>query len=236
MLGAAVGALIISRYPRNMVGWLFAAGQLGDAFGLACKAVVFTLITTGPLDAIPRGVLFGSQLFGAFFTVAFLALIYLLAPEGRLPVRRWRYAPLVPIGALLAQDVVLLTFPPSWAGQQDGSVAVVDHQQRRDGGGDRRAVAVWRRLQVATGERRQRFLSWLAASGAALTATYALLVAVQRGCRALSVRIYLATSCPSASVSPSCGTAGCTTSTSLSRPSCWPCSASSSPPGTSRSS
>ena len=42
VLGAAVGALIISRYPRNMVGWLFAAGQLGDAFGLACKAVVFT--------------------------------------------------------------------------------------------------------------------------------------------------------------------------------------------------
>jgi uncharacterized membrane protein YfcA len=36
VLGAAVGALIISRYPRNVVGWLFAAGQLGDAVGLVC--------------------------------------------------------------------------------------------------------------------------------------------------------------------------------------------------------
>ncbi|WP_395728808.1 hypothetical protein [Nakamurella sp.] len=185
VLGAAVGALIISRYPRNMVGWLFAAGQLGDAFGLACKAVVFTLITTGRPDAIPRGVLFGSQLFGAFFTVAFLALIYLLAPEGRLPSRRWRYAPLVPIGALLAQDVVLLTFPPAvFVGDEPAemgpaAVAVlITSSVAMAVAIGLGAVAVWRRLQVATGERRQQLL-WLAASGAALTATYALLVAVQ---------------------------------------------------------
>lgn len=185
VLGAAVGALIIGRYPRNVVGWLFAAGQLGDAFGLMCKAVVFTLITTGRPDAIPRAVLFGSQLFGAFFTVAFLALIYLLAPEGRLPSRRWRYAPLVPIGALLAQDVILLTFPPVvFLGDEPAemgppAVAVLITSSIAMGVAiGLGAAAVWRRLRVATGERRQQLL-WLAASGAALTVTYALLVTVQ---------------------------------------------------------
>lgn len=31
VVGAAVGALIISRYPRSAVGWLFCLGQLGNA-------------------------------------------------------------------------------------------------------------------------------------------------------------------------------------------------------------
>jgi signal transduction histidine kinase len=185
VLGAAIGALIISRYPRNVIGWLFAAGQLGDAVGLACKAVVFSLTAAGRPDSIPRAVLFGSQLFGAFFTITFLSLIYLLAPEGRLLSPRWRYAVIVPIGALLAQIVVLLTFPPAvFLGEEPTemstlSVAVLITSTVAMGVAiGLGAMAVWRRLRLATGERRQQLL-WVAASGAAMTVTYALLVGVQ---------------------------------------------------------
>lgn len=185
VLGAAVGALIISRYPRNVIGWLFAAGQLGDAAGLLGKAVVFNLSTTGRTDAIPATLIVASQLFSAFYTVAFLALIYLLVPDGRLPSPRWRLAPLVPIGALLAEDVVVLSIPPAvYLGEEPAdlgrlSVAVLITSNVAMGvaivlG----AVAVWGRLRGATGERRQQ-LVWLAASGAALTGAYALLLTVQ---------------------------------------------------------
>src|SRR6478752_10018644 len=44
IVGAGVGALIVSRYPRNLVGWLFIIGQLGNVIGLAADA--FNLLTT----------------------------------------------------------------------------------------------------------------------------------------------------------------------------------------------
>src|SRR6478609_3002316 len=185
LLGAAVGALIISRYPRNVIGWLFAAGQLGNAAGLLGKAAIFQLTATGRLAAIPDALLVASQLFGAFYTIAFLALIYLLAPEGRLPSARWRLAPLVPIAALLAEDVVILSIPlgvyqgtePADLGGLSVAVLITSNVAMGVAVG-LGAAAVWRRLRAATGERRQQLL-WLAASGAALAVTYALLLTVQ---------------------------------------------------------
>ena len=38
IVGAGVGALIVSRYPRNLIGWLFLVGQLGSVIGLAAEA------------------------------------------------------------------------------------------------------------------------------------------------------------------------------------------------------
>ena len=185
LLGAAVGALIISRYPRNVIGWLFAAGQLGNAAGLLGKAAIYQLTATGRVAAIPDAVLVASQLFGAFYTIAFLALIYLLAPEGRLPSARWRLAPLVPIAALLAEDVVILSIPlgvyqgtePADLGGLSVAVLITSNVAMGVAVG-LGAAAVWRRLRAATGERRQQLL-WLAASGAALAVTYALLLTVQ---------------------------------------------------------
>lgn len=185
VLGAAVGAMIISRYPRNVIGWLFAAGQLGDAVGLLGKAAVFHLSAIGRPEAIPAPLVVASQLFSAFYTVAFLALIYLLAPDGRLPSPRWRLAPLVPIGALLAEDVVVLSIPPAvYLGEEQVDVGwpsvlvLITSNVAMGVAIGLGAVAVRRRLRDATGERRQQLL-WLAASGAALTGAYALLLIVQ---------------------------------------------------------
>ena len=38
IVGAGVGALIVSRYPRNLIGWLLLVGQLGSVIGLAAEA------------------------------------------------------------------------------------------------------------------------------------------------------------------------------------------------------
>src|SRR6478736_7065349 len=38
IVGAGVGALIVSRYPGNLIGWLFLVGQLGSVIGLAAEA------------------------------------------------------------------------------------------------------------------------------------------------------------------------------------------------------
>ena len=38
VVGALVGAVILSRHPRHRVGWLFCLGQLGVAIGLAARA------------------------------------------------------------------------------------------------------------------------------------------------------------------------------------------------------
>ncbi len=183
MLGAAVGALIISRYPRNLIGWLFAAGQLGNQIGLTIGAAILHLSATGRQAATPDALIIGGQLFSAIWTLTFLALIYLLAPDGRVPSRRWRYAPLVPVGALLLDYVVVLAIPPQelLRGAELSGVAVVAILLSylivgvAVGLG---AAAIWRRLSIATGESRQQLL-WLAASGVALAGTTVVALASQ---------------------------------------------------------
>ncbi|HEY5879163.1 MAG TPA: hypothetical protein VIU11_09635, partial [Nakamurella sp.] len=177
VLGAAVGALIISRYPRNLIGWLFTAGQLGNEIGGMLGAVILRLVVQGRRAAIPDALIVGGQLFSAIWTMTFLALIYLLAPDGRVPSRRWRYTPLVPVGALLLQYGVILAIPPgellrgdsAEIGWVTGAAALLSYLIILVAVG-LGGAAIWRRLLSATGEPRQQLL-WLAASGAALTAT-----------------------------------------------------------------
>lgn len=175
VLGAAVGALIISRYPRNLIGWLFAAGQLGNEIGGMISAVILSLVAQGRQAAIPDALIVGGQLFSAIWTLTFLALIYLLAPDGRVASRRWRYTPLVPVGALLLQYGVVLVIPPrallggesAEIGWVTGAAALLSYLIILVAIG-LGGAAIWRRLLSATGESRQQLL-WLAASGAALT-------------------------------------------------------------------
>ena len=93
LIGAAVGALIVSRYPRNAVGWLFCVGQLGSAISLTSEA--FALLTTqGVIDAPTpgRAAAYAASYFNAIFTATVLAVIFMIAPDGRLLSRRWRWA------------------------------------------------------------------------------------------------------------------------------------------------
>jgi hypothetical protein len=98
-----VGALVASRQPRNVIGWLLLsvgvpASLSGFVFGWAAYAL---FVNPGSLPAgeelawlstwtfIPP--IFGST-----------ALLILLFPEGRYPSRRWRVAGWLTIGAIVA--------------------------------------------------------------------------------------------------------------------------------------
>ncbi|MET0865175.1 MAG: hypothetical protein ABWZ98_12650 [Nakamurella sp.] len=183
--GAAVGAVIVARYPRNLIGWLFCFGQLGNAIGLAGSAYLFAL-ANGFAGALPAALVrYPAQIFNATYTMAFLALIFLLAPDGHLPSRRWRLAPVVPVAAVVLQAVVIIGIPSS--DFEPGATPVYGwHTILLIIAADIAlaisialgAAALWRRLRVARDERRQQ-LRWLAAAAAALTGTYIAVIPAQ---------------------------------------------------------
>ena len=112
LLGAAVGALIISRDPRNRVGWLFCLGQLGNAIGLTAGTYATLL-----LDGQPEGTaaaalaLYVALVFDTTYVMTFFAVLFMIAPDGRLPSRRWRYAPAVPVLAFLMHAAFVALVP-----------------------------------------------------------------------------------------------------------------------------
>lgn len=116
VLGSAVmGALIVARYPRHPIGWLLSGvGTLG-AVSLVTEAYAYWVQEAdGPGSASLGGVAaWVSTLTGGQLEIAGLALMFLLAPDGRLLSRRWRYAAwLTCFGALLCL-VAVLSIPPA---------------------------------------------------------------------------------------------------------------------------
>ena len=100
IVGAGVGALIVSRYPRNLIGWLFLVGQLGNVIGLAADAFGM-LVVQGVVDAPMAGRMAGylNQVFGTVFTVTVMSVIFMIAPDGQFLSPRWRLAIGVPVAA-----------------------------------------------------------------------------------------------------------------------------------------
>jgi GAF domain-containing protein len=105
VVGAGIGALVVSRYPAHRIGWLLVAGMFGTALGLAAQGYGRAALE-GDLGSAPGAHLavWVSRLFDATFAVAMLAALFLLAPNGRLLSRRWRWA----MGALLAGVILHL--------------------------------------------------------------------------------------------------------------------------------
>jgi signal transduction histidine kinase len=107
MLAAStLGALIVARHPRNLVGWLLCYCALTLAITDALQHyAVFAYLNGHPELPFARWAAW-VQSFGieAFFPLA-LALLILVFPDGRLPSPRWR----VLVGVALLIDVVGLT-------------------------------------------------------------------------------------------------------------------------------
>lgn len=183
--GAGIGALIVSRYPRHRVGWLMVVGQLGTAFGLAVGAYAHEVLT-GRLRAAPWGhvAVWLSIQTGAIFAVTLLAVLFLIAPDGRLLSRRWRPAMAVTVVGLVLSWTAVATVAPTALDEngivKGGTTWPVDGLVTTGAG----AVAVgliagtlslMRRLRVAAGEERAQ-LRWIAAAAAGLAAGLALAV------------------------------------------------------------
>jgi len=90
---ATVGALLASRNPRNLLGWLMVLiGIMFIASGVVDEYGTYTF-TTHP-GRLPFGAV-AALLSNAFWipTIAALVLLILLFPTGQVPSRRWRFMP-----------------------------------------------------------------------------------------------------------------------------------------------
>jgi len=89
-VGVATSQLIISRLPRNAVGWLLGLIELSLAAAIFTdQYALYGLATApGPLPAAQTAGWAAGVL--ATVTVLLLAFLILLFPDGRLPSRRWR--------------------------------------------------------------------------------------------------------------------------------------------------
>jgi hypothetical protein len=106
-----VGAVIVSRQPRNRIGWLCcAAGLLG---GLAAFSAEYARYALGPHGgSLPGGLAMAwlNGWVGTFWAGLVFLFVLLLFPTGRLPSRRWRpvaWACAVCVTVLCVQQAVM---------------------------------------------------------------------------------------------------------------------------------
>jgi signal transduction histidine kinase len=179
VVGAGVGALIVSRYPRNLVGWLFLIGQLGNAIGLAADAFA-VLVGQGVIIAPGAGRIAGylSQVFGTVFAVTVMSVIFMIAPDGRLLSWRWRFAVAVPVVAQLLWwlGVVLTSVAAGVPGRETFSrtraeVAFLAGFSATLLSICLGAIALVLRLRRSTGQQRLQ-LRWISTGAAALAVIF----------------------------------------------------------------
>ncbi len=95
VIGAStMGALIVSRYPRHPIGWLLSFIGFTGAISLVTEAYSIWVIDGGGQGSDSMAGIAGwiSALVGGTFAIAAISIMFLVAPDGHLLSRRWRYA------------------------------------------------------------------------------------------------------------------------------------------------
>jgi hypothetical protein len=102
---AVVGALVASRQPQNVIGWLFLGAATLLAVGRAADGYGVLALTGGRHLAwgVPAAWLSSWLWVPAFFSIP--PLLFLLFPDGHLLGRRWRWALWLVVVALLGVSV-----------------------------------------------------------------------------------------------------------------------------------
>ena len=104
VLTGVLGAVIVSRYGRHPIGWLLTLIGLTGSFSLLGEAYsIWVLTADGPgPDSLGGTVGWLAALTGGQLAIGCIAMIQLLAPDGRLPSPRWRVVPwVIGVGELL---------------------------------------------------------------------------------------------------------------------------------------
>src|SRR3954454_14877599 len=186
VVGALVGAVILSRRPRHPIGWLCCLGQLGVAAGLAARAAGDAALAGGlGFPEAGRTWEWIGDLLGSVFALMLLAVLLLLAPDGRLPSPRWWPALLLPPASYAVLAATLLTLTPPWTITASGHVPdapgiqglVVAASAGVFAGLVAGAAAVVVRLRRARGEERQQ-MRWIAVAAVGLAAVPVLALAL----------------------------------------------------------
>ena len=187
-----MGALIVTRQPRNTVGWIvllsgpFAAiGLATDGWALRSFARAAGPLPLGTLAAWVANLILGSHL---LFLV--IGLLLLLFPDGRLPSPRWRwllwygafvYGVLAVTAALWSADVTGIfprrTLPPLVPGQAAAQTVAAPFLAVQLTVVAACVVALIMRFRRARGDERQQ-LRWFVYTGTVVIAAVVISIVV----------------------------------------------------------
>jgi signal transduction histidine kinase len=103
----AVGALVASRQPRNVIGWLFLFIAIISAVqGVSDQFARYAFVTNPGAPGGVWALWLDSWVISLVFPCGALALLLLLFPDGHLPSRRWR-----PVAVIAVILTVLIAVP-----------------------------------------------------------------------------------------------------------------------------
>jgi hypothetical protein len=173
-----MGAVIISRYERHLIGWLLAVIGIVSAISLLAEAYGFWVVDQGGPGSRALGGVSSwlSQVLGGQLSVGLLALMFLLAPDGHLLSRRWRYAAwAITLGVAACFEGLLTLDPRTFAiTREEGGIPLLADLLLTGGflvimaGVIASLVCLVRRFRRSQGEQRQQ-LRLIAAAAALLT-------------------------------------------------------------------
>ncbi|TDW77327.1 hypothetical protein [Kribbella pratensis] len=183
---AAMGALIVARWARHPIGWLLCLIGFTSAISLLAEAYSVWVVTADGPGPRSLGGIAGwiASLLGGQLSLAALAIVFLVAPDGHLLSRRWRAAAVVSAVGYGAYAGMLLTLSPSEYNVDDhnlgpvGSLLSVVGLPFIAGGLVVAMVSTVVRLRRSQGEQRQQ-VRLIAVSAAFIALSFVYLIVVQ---------------------------------------------------------
>ena len=112
---SAMGALIVARWARHPIGWLLCLIGFLSSISLLTEAYGVWVATADGPGSRSLGGISGwiSAVLGGYLSLAALAILFLVAPDGRLLSRRWRAAVVASLVGYAAYVGGLLTLSPT---------------------------------------------------------------------------------------------------------------------------
>jgi len=183
---ALMGALIVSRYPKHMLGWLLCVASLLSVTLAADAYSLWVLEGNGPGSSYWAHVIaWASPLLGwPAFTA--LIMVFLISPTGHLASPRWRWAVWATLAGLGLRTLGTLTMRPGdfvYAEQYDGftlsTVLLTMGYLLVAAGLIASAISMALRLRKARDDERRQIL-WIASSAAFLALGVVIILVVPR--------------------------------------------------------
>jgi hypothetical protein len=112
---SVMGALIVSRYDRHPIGWLLSIIGVFSSVSLLAEAYAYWVQEAdGPgSDSLGSVAAWVSALFGGQLAIGALAVMFLIAPDGHLVSRRWRYAAWVIAAGIASCFLAVISLRPT---------------------------------------------------------------------------------------------------------------------------
>ncbi len=183
---ALMGALIVSRYPKHMLGWLLCVASLLSVTLAADAYTLWVLEGDGPGSSYWAHVIaWASPLLG-WPAFAALIMVFLISPTGHLASPGWRWAVWATLAGLGLRTLGQLTMRPGdfvYAEQYDGftlsTVLLTIGYLLVAAGLIASAVSLVLRLRRAIDDERRQIL-WIASSAAFLALGVVVILVVPR--------------------------------------------------------